>query len=159
MNQMLRIKQAYSQTPWRKQIQGMGMFLSVLILGALVAIVYLSVTSRTAAFGRKIQYTQHQIEIVEREIAEKQSSLAQLTSASEMERRAVEMGFRPVGSGQILYLVVDGYQERQAPQMAPDAQPMIVNVDIISPAFTESLLEWIQELIYLPPTSIGRMEP
>ncbi|MBN1666864.1 MAG: hypothetical protein JW862_07235 [Anaerolineales bacterium] len=159
MNQVLRIKQAYSQTPWRKQVQGIGMFLSLLILGSLVAIVYLSVSSQTAAIGRQIQSDQYKIAELDLIIASKQSKLAFLTSADEMERRAVALGFQPVAPGQVSYLVIEGYRAPVPPQLAPDVQPNIAQVELVSPAFTESLLDWIREQIYLPPMTLGSVQP
>jgi hypothetical protein len=159
MNQVLRIKQAYSQTPWRKQVQGIGMFLAVLILGSLVAIVYLSVSSQTAAIGRQIQRDQNNIVALDLLIAEKQSKLAFLTSATEMERRAVALGFKPVAPGQVAYLMIEGYRAPAPPQLAPDVQPTIAQAELISPAFTESLLDWVQKQIYLPPITLGSMQP
>ena len=55
MEQVKQFKQAYSQTPWRKQLQVIGAFLLVVVVSALVAGIYLSVTSQAATLGRQIQ--------------------------------------------------------------------------------------------------------
>ena len=91
MNQVQKFTQAYSLTPWRKQIQGIGLFLAILVVGALVAGVYLNVTARAATVGRQIQRHRNRIEELEQDIADKESKLASLTSSVVMERRAQEM--------------------------------------------------------------------
>ena len=159
MKHVLQITQAYSQTPWRKQIQGIGMFLSMLVISGLVAIIYLSVTSRTATIGREIQYTQSDIETIQQSIADKQAYLAHLTSTDEMQRRANELGFGPVKSADVHYLVIPGYQSPAPPQLAPQAQPTVVHVNTLSPEFTQSLLDWIRDQIYLPPVSLADQQP
>jgi hypothetical protein len=53
MDRVQSLTQAYSQAPWRKQMQIIGLFLLVLVLTALVGI-YLSVTARAAAVGRDL---------------------------------------------------------------------------------------------------------
>ncbi len=46
MERVYGLTQAYSQAPWRKQLQLIGIFLVVLVFFALVAGIYLSVTAR-----------------------------------------------------------------------------------------------------------------
>ena len=159
MNRVLKITQAYSQTPWRKQVQGIGMFLSLLVISALVAVVYLSVTSRTATIGREIQYTLTDIETLQQGIAEKQAYLAEITATAAMQARARELGFLPVKSTDVHYLVIPGYRPPAAPQLAPQAQPTIVEIDTLSPAFTQSLFDWVKEQVYLPPATLADRRP
>jgi len=58
MDQIHKITQAYSQTPWRKQVRMIGIFLLVLVVVATVASVYLNVRARTVALGRELQWMQ-----------------------------------------------------------------------------------------------------
>ena len=88
MDRAIKFTQAYYQTPWRKQLQRIGLFLAFLVVCALVAGVYLSVNSRAAGIGRQIQYDRELIDKLEKQIADQQSQLAILTSAAEMEKRA-----------------------------------------------------------------------
>ncbi len=159
MNPLSRITQAYSQTPWRKQLQGIGTFLAVLVVCALVTGIYLNVTARAATIGRQIQMDRHEVASLELDIADKQSKLAYLTSAVEMERRASEMSFRPATSDEILYILVPGYEERPQVILASSPQFYVAVEPTLSPAFTQSLLDWIRQSVALPAASIGNTKP
>lgn len=58
MEQLQKITQAYSQTPWRKQVRMIGIFLLLVVVVATVASVYLNVRARTVALGRELQWMQ-----------------------------------------------------------------------------------------------------
>ena len=159
MNHLSRITQAYSQTPWRKQLQGIGAFLAVLVLCALVTGIYLNVTARAATIGRQIQMDRHKVISLEMDIADKHSQLAYLTSAVEMERRASEMGFRPATADEIMYILVPGYEERPRAVFASSTQSFVAVAPTLSPAFTQSLLDWIRQEVALPAAYIGNIKP
>ncbi|MFH1632749.1 MAG: hypothetical protein ABIG63_01895 [Chloroflexota bacterium] len=159
MNHISRITQAYPQTPWRKQLQGIGTFLAVLVVCALVTGIYLNVTSRAATIGRQIQIDRNTVVNLERDIADKQSQLASLTSAVEMEQRASEMGFHLAASDEILYILVAGYEERPRAVLASSPQSFVTVAPTLSPAFTQSLLDWIRQEVALPAASIGSTKP
>jgi cell division protein FtsL len=136
--------QSYSQAPWRKQLQVVGLFLLGLVLIALVAGIYLSVSARTAAVGRDIQFMQRQIETLDREIEDLQSELAAIRSSTEMEARASQMGFQPVQPDQILYLNIPGYVERQPAILAPSEERKLASAPMLPPEYTESLVTWVK---------------
>jgi cell division protein FtsL len=150
MNRVLRITQAYSQTPWRKQLQGIGMFLAVLVLGALVAIIYLNVTSRAATIGRDIQEMQSEIEVRERSIADQKSQLAAITSDDEMRKRAGESGFYPIEPGEAIYIMVEGYPGRLPASLAPPPMSSVEVIPVLVPDYTLSLLDWFKEQLSMP---------
>jgi hypothetical protein len=58
MEHIHKITQAYSQTPWRKQVRMIGIFLLGVVIVATVASVYLNVRARTVALGRELQWMQ-----------------------------------------------------------------------------------------------------
>ena len=60
------IVQAYRQSPWRIQLQVVGLFLLLLVMIALVAGIYLNVTARAATIGRRIQEMQFEIQVNQR---------------------------------------------------------------------------------------------
>ena len=111
MENVQQFRQAYLQAPWRRQLQIALTFLLVLISVAIVAYIYLSVTTRAAAVGREIQYMQVQmagyhglteqdtgsmpIEELKQNIANLESQLGQLTSFEVMDERAKELGLEP----------------------------------------------------------------
>lgn len=163
MESVQQIRQAYLQAPWRRQLQIALTFLLVVISVAIVAYIYLNVTTRAAAVGREIQYMQVQmsgyhglteqdmgsmpIEELKQNIADLEAELGRLTSFQVMDERAGELGLEPAKPEQIVYLVVPGYQEQLPAIMAPASEPVIVSAAGISPDFRESLIDWIESEI------------
>lgn len=147
MDGVRKLTQAYSQAPWRKQMQVLGLFLLVLVLLALVAGIYLNVTARAATIGREILGMQSRIEDLDLENANLQTRLAIVKSATEMEKRARALGFEPLDQTEITYMVVQGYIPRQQAIIAPPPEPVIVVAASLPADYTESLFDWLQERI------------
>jgi cell division protein FtsL len=160
MDRVIRFTQAYSQAPWRKQLQGIGIFLILLVIVLLIASIFVSITARTAAVGREIQRHRLEIEELEYEIADQQSQLAWLTSASTLKSRALEMGFRPAAPGEITYLVVPGYSGRGQLGLTSPVEPTIATASSsLSPDFTQSWVERFAEQLHTPLESIAEVRP
>ena len=163
LDQVKQIRQAYSQTPWRKQLQVIVAFLLVVVLAALVAAIYLSVTSQAATLGRQIQDIQIRMEGSQRldleeevdfvevvpieeiriEIADLQGQLATNLSAAVMNPKAERMGFIASNQEETTYFKVPGYQGRPLARLAPPPAPMTVNTTVLAPAYRESLIDWL----------------
>ena len=144
--QATQIIHAYRQAPWRVQRQWVGIFLLAVIGAAMVAALYLDVTARAALAGREIQEVRSQITTVQRENADLETQLADLTATEVMQRRALELGYRPVLPGELDYVAVPGFVEPEPAILlaAKDAAPQIPS----QPAdYTQSLLEWFEERI------------
>ena len=144
--QATQIIHAYRQAPWRVQRQWVGVFLLALIGAAMVAALYLDVTARAALAGREIQELRSQITTVQRENADLETQLADLTSTDAMQQRALELGYRPVLPGELDYVAVPGFVEPEPAILlaAKDTTPQIES----QPAeYTQSLLEWFEERI------------
>lgn len=144
MDQIDRVTQAYSQAPWRVQLQFLGLFSLGLVFIALVAGTYLNVTARAATVGREIQQMRREIDELEYTNANLQAQLAFINSAVEMEKRAQEMGFSPVGPDEAMFIVVDGYVERHPVILAPYAAPVTVSTPAMPAEWTESIFDWLQ---------------
>jgi cell division protein FtsL len=157
MENVKRLTQAYYQAPWRKQLQYIVFFLVILVMSAVVAGIYLNVTARAVTVGQEIQVMQDQIDELKRVIADKETSLAFLTSTSVIEERAREMGFHPVEADRIVYVVVPGYRERQEIHLAPASQPAVVSKMELSPSFTVSLWEWLQINVFNPSSVLAEV--
>lgn len=144
--QATQLIHAYKQAPWRVQRQYVGAFLLVVIGLAMIAALYLQVTARAAATGRNIQEMRIQITAIQRANADLETKLAKLTSASEMQRRALELGFRPVTPGELDYVPVAGF-------VAPEPAILQAAVDSgyfpqpLSEEYSQSLIEWFNERI------------
>lgn len=170
------ITQAYSQAPWRKQLQLLGSFLLVLVVTAIIAGIYLNITVRAAAVGREIQemqvllYGYHNldtelqsgvmpIEELRQSIADLEAELAYLTSYQVMETRARQLGLKPVDSDAILYMEVEGYVAPQPAVMAPPPAPAIVNAASVPEEFRESLFSWLSQQLRMTLRFFGEVKP
>jgi len=147
MNSVKSLTQAYSQTPWRRQVKFIVIFLLLVVLIALVAGVYLSVTARAATIGREILLMQSDIDEIELVIADLNTQLAFMTSASEMAKRAEDLGFEPIEMDQAIYIVVPGYAPRELTSLAPPPSTVMTVAASMPSDFTESLVDWLRQNI------------
>jgi cell division protein FtsL len=159
MDGVIHITQAYSQAPWRKQLQIALLFLVGLILIAVVAAVYLNVTAQAVTMGTDIQNMQWSIEQLKRSNEDLQTQLAYLTSASTMEDRATKIGFEQVQPDQIVYIKVPGYPGRQPAVLAPPAGPAVSNAVVLSPEYSQSLLDWFEKNVLKPAGLVTEVRP
>ncbi len=150
MDRVRNITQAYSQAPWRKQMQIIGLFLLILVFAALVAGIYLSVTARAATMGREVLPMQSDVEGLQLENADLTTQLAILNSANTMEARAQALGFKPVEKDQAMYLIVPGYVSNDHVVLAPPPAPVTAIAAALPPDFTESLFDWVRQHVSLP---------
>lgn len=150
MNRVYSLTQAYSQAPWRKQLQWIGLFLLILVLAALVAGIYLSVTARTSTIGRQIQGIYTDMEEVERNIEDLQTQLADLTSKTVMEQRAEELGFQPINSDQMIYVAVPAYRKPEQAIIGSTPGKGLPGEPILAPEYTQSLFDWLRERVFEP---------
>ncbi|MBL8100723.1 MAG: hypothetical protein JNK81_16190 [Anaerolineales bacterium] len=137
---------AYRVAPWRVQRQWIGNALLLVVVLALVAGLYLNVTSRTAIAGREIQDLMSAIAISQQTSSDLHTQLASLTSASAMEQRARLLGFRPVTSEDLQYLVVPGYVAPEPVNLSSNALPQLSALTI-PPEYNQSLLDWLDDRI------------
>jgi cell division protein FtsB len=146
--QATQIIHAYRQAPWRVQRQWISAFLLAVIGVAMVAALYLDVTARAAVAGREIQEMRKEITTIQRENADLETQLADLTATAVMEKRAVELGYRPVQPGELDYVAVPGFvlPEPAILLAAVDAVPTVQNQPT---EYTQSLLEWFEDRVKL----------
>ncbi|MBV6449588.1 MAG: Cell division protein FtsL [Anaerolineales bacterium] len=144
--QATQIVHAYKQAPWRVQRQYVGAFLLFVIVASMIAALYLSVTAQAAVTGREIQELRIEITGIQRDNADLQTRLANLTSTAVIEQRALQLGYRPVKPGELEYLAVPGFVTPE-PTILLDAEDVAVFVRIVPPEYTQSLLEWFDDRI------------
>ncbi|MGD2027873.1 MAG: hypothetical protein PVI99_08665 [Anaerolineales bacterium] len=149
MNRAQKIIEAYRNTPWRKQIQMLGLFAAFGVVVAVVMIVYVWVTSLAGAYGLQVQEYQATAQALEQVIEDKNAHLADLTSVENLAARAAEQNYVPVDPNRIRYVEVEGYTGEQPIQLAPptSAQPQTTQSQLPQ-EFTTSLLDWIWDMIY-----------
>lgn len=147
MNSVKSLTQAYSQTPWRRQVKFIVLFLLFVVFVALVAGTYLSVVARANTIGREILLMQSDIDDIELVIADLNTQHAFMTSASEMAKRAEDMGFEPIEKDQAIYVVVPGYIPRELASLAPPPGTITTVAASMPSDFTESLVDWLRQRI------------
>ena len=142
MEPVNRLSHAYKQAPWRVQRQWVSLSLLIVLGFAMVASLYLMVTSRAAIVGREIQDLREEIISTEHVNADLQTRLANLTSKAEIDRRAYSLGYRPAEPEELEYLMVPGFVMPEGAQLASEPELMPGHPSV--PAeYTESLLEWL----------------
>src|SRR5215211_7754813 len=146
--QATQIIHAYRQAPWRVQREWMGAFLLAVIGVAMVAALYLDVTARAAVAGREIQEMRKEITTIQHENADLETQLADLTATAVMEKRAVELGYRPVQPGELDYVAVPGFVLPE-PAILLAADDTVSNVQNLPAEYTQSLLEWFEDRVKL----------
>jgi hypothetical protein len=149
LNRFKGISKTYTQAPWRKQSQVIGLILVAVIFVTFFAAVYLHISALSAEVGRQIQVTLNDIDDLDREIEDMKSQLAFIDSSDEMEKRASIMGFKPVQGDEIVYLTVPGYVARPALVFEPSQQQPMLEAPMMHPEYTESLFVWLQKQIAL----------
>jgi hypothetical protein len=154
MERLEYLAKSYTQAPWRRQLQLIGLFLLFLVLAALIAGIYLNVSAKTAIIGRDIQAKQRMIESLDRDIEDRTARLASILSVAEMEARARKLGFEQVQPEQIVYLKLPGYVERGAAILAPYAQKTVVSAPVMPAEYTESLFTWLRRQV---PFTLSRL--
>jgi hypothetical protein len=147
MNTVRSLTQAYSQTPWRKQVMVIVLSLLFVVFATLVAGVYLSVTARAATMGREILLMQADIDDLGLVNADLATQLASITSASEMGKRADDLGFVPVEKDQSIFVVVPGYVRRGQVNLAPPPGPVTPVAASMPADYSESLVDWLMKQV------------
>ena len=160
MYRVQNITQAYSQAPWRKQLQWIGLFMLALIIVAMVAGIYLSVSAQASTAGREIQIMYAEMENIRRNVEDMETQIAYLVSNSEMEKRAEELGFLSVESDEIFYILVPGYINPGQANLAEPPGSTLPAIPTISPEYTQSLVDWLSERVFDPASPlVQEVEP
>lgn len=144
---MGRKTQASKKGSWRKSLRITSRTVIVVISLLIVGGLYLAVNARVARLGREVLDLQIGKAELERQNAELRSRLAELTMPDKMMERALELGFRPAQMGDIQYVVVEGYVEPE-PFVAPEPPDSLIEREAsLSPAYTETLGDWVSRLV------------
>lgn len=150
MYRVQNITQAYSQAPWRKQLQWIGLFMLVLILIAMIAGIYLSVSAQASTAGREIQIMYSEMEAIRRDIENMETQLAFLVSNAEMLKRAEDLGFKKVYSDDIFYILVPGYSTSSQINLGDPPGTPLEDIPSLAPEYSQSLIDWLSERVFDP---------
>jgi hypothetical protein len=144
---------AYKIAPWRIQRQWIGNVLLAVVALAMIATLYLDVTSQAAIAGREIQDLTASISASQQVSADLQTQFASLTSVRVMEQRALDLGFRHMEAGEAEYLAVPGYSVLK-PDILSSVPVLQLSTLTIPPEYNESLLDWVDQKIATSPRGI-----
>jgi cell division protein FtsB len=133
--------QAYRQAPWRNQLKWIATFLLGVIVIALVAGLYLSISAQSVAIGLDIQAHNQDKVVLEQDIADMNNQLGDLTSGPVMLARAKALHYDYVNPSDIEYILVQGYGGRQSASFAPQVSQDETPPDTLNPDYTRSLSE------------------
>lgn len=138
-----KLMQAYKLVPWRRQMQWIIVSLLGIVSVTLIAWLYLSITSKTSIAGREIQEYQSQLAKSEQSIAAMQTNLAEITSSTQMAKRASTLGFKELNPGKFEYMIIPNYGGKPSAKLAPETLPIQAETAVITGDFTESLWDWM----------------
>ncbi len=138
-----RIIQAYQQAPWRSQLQGVGLFMIILVCLVLAAGLFLGISGQAATAGLELRAMQDQAESLRQNIASIEVNLAYYTSVAKMQERAYELGYKRISPADVLYVVVPGYSGRAPVTLAGKPGDSLLPEPIIKPVYTQSLWDWM----------------
>lgn len=134
--------QAFQQAPWRVQVQRLGLILIGLVIFGFTAGLYLSISASSYATGVEVQQYDEKRDEIQRDIADLQTQKAMLTTSSNMEKRALDLGFKVPAQDVLTYMIVPGYTGRQLEiKTSPASQD--IKHSLIRPAFNQSLWEFM----------------
>lgn len=138
--------QAYQTLPRRKQLQTIAISSMVIIFLSLVAAVYLNITSQATNIGREIQKIQYDIQDVSQNNQILKVNIGQLTSSQNLHTRAEELGFKPIFTGQISYIKINGYQGIPEAKIAPPHSINNIEYETLPYEYTLSISEWVNHM-------------
>jgi len=146
--------QAYKQSPWRIQLQWIGLFLLGLVLVAAVTGVYLSISAQAATTGRKIQFIENDIDEINNEIADLTTTLASTRSTEKMLTKAKDLGFKLMNTNEAKYLKIPGYDPETDLALAPPRVNIIAESPIVKSTYKSSLWDWfVKQFWYISDNS------
>jgi len=137
-----RLLQAHKQSPWRVQLQWIGLFLLAVLLVATITGLYLSVNGQAAAAGRSVQWLESDIEDTTNEISDLMTKLAKAQSSEKMAAQAEELGFHLLDPENAVYIVVPGFDPDSPVVLAPPRANTVINTPLIQDSYTSSLWDW-----------------
>ncbi len=138
---MSTAKNTHTSSPWRNQTQLVATLTLVVVVGIIIAALYLIQTSTTTITARELQEMGNYREELERGNERLRAEIAESQSLPRVMTRAAELGFRQANEDEIQYIIVDGYRYNR-PQVTPTSTPTPVAPEQV---YDETLGGWIQK--------------
>ena len=139
--------QAYSNSPRRQKLQIIGGIFMAIVVAAVMLILYLVISSRVVFMGRQLQKAKSDIDQLVYLSVNYQNKIDRLSRFELMEKRAVELGFRPPYPGEVFYVPVAGLESEDEVVVVfqDDNSSAVINVEL--PDYHQSLIEWLGDQI------------
>lgn len=144
---MAKHSQVRRKLPWKSRVRITSRTIIAAMAVMVAAAMYLAVNGRVARAGRDVLELQNSRAELQRQIADLTSSLAQLTTPQHMLERALELGYEPAGMGDMLFISVDNFVAPDSFEAPLPAASTTDHVASLSPAYTETLGEWLIRVV------------
>ena len=137
-----KIKQAYQQAPWRRQLRSFGLsVLPVIAIGMVIAL-YLIVSAQSAAAGLQIMGMHYDEEEILRQIANQRTALGWMTSYQQMQKRAKKASYDLPPAESVHFMTIPGYQGQGATLIAPPPVNSAKGAPLVNEFYQQSLWDW-----------------
>jgi hypothetical protein len=138
---------AYKQAPWREQTRLLAIGLAMVF--GLVAMLglFIFTGAQAAEAGLRVQSLIDERDQWLRTLEAQETELSQLQSEEWMSQRAAELGFVPAAPEDLDYLVVSETPGDESIPASPTSFLYVQEGVALSPAYRETLLEWILRAI------------
>ena len=135
--------QAYSNSPRRQKLQIVGSIFMTIIIAAVMLILYLVVSARVVSIGRQLQRAKDEIDQLVYLSVNYRNEIANLSRFEIMEKRAKELGFRAPFPGEVFYVPVEGFDQKEETlvEMQNMDRPAVINVNLLE--YHETLFDWV----------------
>ena len=137
-------------------MQAIGLSLIPVILVLAGISVYLIISAQAAAAGLEVMNLHFKEEDILRLIANQRSQLAYLTSYTQMQKKAQEIGFVSPPDDTLHHLVINGYQGQNPILIAPPPVEKNNFNGLVNTAYQKSLSAWIFGTFFSPNVSGGQ---
>ena len=142
-------KHAYKQTPWRRQIQSIGLSLLPVVIIAVFIMLYLVIGAQAAAAGLETMTLHFKEEEILRIIANQRTQLALDTTYTNMQKKAKKFGFEPAAEANIYYMTIPGYQGKNAVLIAPPPDMKNKPASLVNDLYNQALANWFVETFFI----------
>jgi len=132
----------HTAPPWRsQQTQWVATLTLVVIVGIIIAALYLVQTSTSTITAREFREMGDYRSQLERDNERLRAEIAELQSLPRVMTRAAELGFRAADDHEIQYIIVDGYRYDR-PMMTPTPTPTPPEPEQV---YDETLGGWLRK--------------
>jgi cell division protein FtsL len=112
----------HTSSPWRNQTQFVATLTLIVVVGIIIAALYLIQTSTTTITARELREMGDHRDQLERDNERLRAEVAELQSLPRVMTRAAELGFHQADEAEIQYIIVDGYRYDR-PKVTPTLTP------------------------------------